>query len=743
MVPPSSFTLGLLFCSLAMPLPRVLTAEFLSRYNSDSGPGPFPDLKTGKTGHHSRLASDDDKHVEIYSNIIEMLGQLNVLTPHGRSCYVLHKIERIVNNSISGGDGGFGDGNTTVVEVRLFFTESVLTGSVTAKEGDVMSDRNGNSGGTGSEANDDTDNGDDERINRTRAECKKKQAYALWAAALTSNEKENAVNGSGSISAPSAKIENDSGLSHTQLVVIVTCSCIIGIFFLVAGIIRIRNYVNRLREEQAMAKRPTFRSCTVALRNSTGSSELLRRETLSSTSPSKGEDDRNSGGGDSIHSSPKQAGNTNNAKFLTTSASPKQESNKSSLQSPTSSIKYIDEDDTSKKESDTDEVEDEGESESKPLLACEVLSGKEDNKENGKGPVHFGNSLAFENFPNNNDVLPTATDTNEANLNPNISSMENNSYQPTGPPDPEVLWLEQAVEESTIGSVTAGLTQSDSSLSSGNKFYSYGTGQLEYVSPCQPNNGDMTSASSSPLSSPCSDKSPAITLQQSLGVEGNLPPGNLEDGPVKLHEVTPHPDICDNQPSVLCHVKQPVPEESTEPRHTSAVENAGQDPTISRHDNTTNIDNNYNNNPNGLPCNNVTVSSTTNTTTTTTSSISSSNSEPQPTGTGGHVRSAQGDTERDVVLVDVEGNYTHQTKNLLDKEDTVPLANANLERVPAPKESPDDKNRRDHPLPASTTTAATTSASPRHSTSTTSSPKAIPNVISSLPPMASRDTDYL
>ena len=215
MVPPSSFAFVLLLCSLTMPHPGTRAAEFLSRYNSDSSPGPFPDLNSGKSDRHSRPASDDDKHVEIYSNIIDMLGQLNVLTPHGRSCYVLHKIERIVNNSVGGGggEGRLGDGNSSIVEVRLFFTESVLTGSVTtAKEGDAMGDGNGNSGGTGSEANDDTGNGDDELANRTRAECKKKQAYALWAGALTSGgEKGNAVNGSGSISAPSTKIEDDSG----------------------------------------------------------------------------------------------------------------------------------------------------------------------------------------------------------------------------------------------------------------------------------------------------------------------------------------------------------------------------------------------------------------------------------------------------------------------------------------------------------------------------------------------------
>lgn len=617
----------------------------------------------------------------------------------------------------------------------FFFTESAVIGDSLAKEGDAKGDGNGNSGGTGSEVNDDTDNHDDELTNRTRAECKKKQAYALWAGDLTSSGKGKTVNGSGSISAPSTKIEDDSGLSHTQLVVIVTCSCIIGLFFFVAGIMRIRNYVNRLREEQAMAKRPTFRSCTVALRNSTGSSELLRRETLSNTSPSKGEDDRNSGGGESIQSSPKQAGNANNPKFLTTSASPKQEANKSSLKSPTSSIKYIDEDDTSKKESDTDEVEDEGESESKPLLASEVLSGKEDNRENGKGPVHFGNALAFENFPNNNNnAIPNTTDTNEANLNPSFSSMENNSYQPTAQSEPEVSWLEQAVEESTIGSVTAGLTQSDSSLSSGNKFYSYGNGQLEYVVPYQPQNGDGTSASSSSLSSPGSDKSPAITLSTLVG-DGDLSHGNVGDEPLKTSGEVPHSDVCDNQTALSFNQNQSVPEDNAESHHIPTLGNASQDPSLNRPDNSMNTDNNCNNNPNDGVSNNVTTNSTTPTT-----EPSSSNPVPKATEPDAQTKSVaeEGNTERGVVLVDVEGNYTHQTKEPLPQ-----------------KATGGEENRREQPLPTSssnattnmtstTTTTTTSASSPHHSTaSSTSSPKAIPNVIAGLPPMASRDTEYL
>ncbi|KAH9513565.1 hypothetical protein Btru_033367 [Bulinus truncatus] len=76
--------------------------------------------------------------------------------------------------------------------------------------------------------------------------------------------------------------DTPNGLSRTQIVVISTCSAIIGMFFLVAGILRIRNYIKRLRMEQALANRPKFRSCSVALRNPTQSMEQLRRDSTAS-----------------------------------------------------------------------------------------------------------------------------------------------------------------------------------------------------------------------------------------------------------------------------------------------------------------------------------------------------------------------------------------------------------------------------------------------------------------------------
>ncbi|GFO22179.1 hypothetical protein PoB_004868400 [Plakobranchus ocellatus] len=88
---------------------------------------------------------------------------------------------------------------------------------------------------------------------------------------------ENTQNGGGLLN-----IIHSGKLSRTQIVVISTCSAIIGMFFLIAAFLRIRNYIKRIRLEQAQARRPKFRSCSVALRNPTHSMEQLRRDSLAS-----------------------------------------------------------------------------------------------------------------------------------------------------------------------------------------------------------------------------------------------------------------------------------------------------------------------------------------------------------------------------------------------------------------------------------------------------------------------------
>nr|KAG5706428.1 hypothetical protein BaRGS_032821 [Batillaria attramentaria] len=101
---------------------------------------------------------------------------------------------------------------------------------------------------------------------------------------------ESRGSGAGQGTGPSGKLEYNNedereeepdrfgGLSRTQVVVISTCSAIIALFFLVAGILRVRNYIKRVREEQMLAQRPTFRSCSVRLRSVSQSNDPVRRD---------------------------------------------------------------------------------------------------------------------------------------------------------------------------------------------------------------------------------------------------------------------------------------------------------------------------------------------------------------------------------------------------------------------------------------------------------------------------------
>ncbi|XP_056009995.1 uncharacterized protein LOC125649848 isoform X2 [Ostrea edulis] len=60
----------------------------------------------------------------------------------------------------------------------------------------------------------------------------------------------------------------DKSLSYTQTVVIATCASIIGTFFLIAGIIRMRNYWKRCREEQTASRRLAYTNCHLPLYSS-------------------------------------------------------------------------------------------------------------------------------------------------------------------------------------------------------------------------------------------------------------------------------------------------------------------------------------------------------------------------------------------------------------------------------------------------------------------------------------------
>ncbi|KAK0061341.1 mucin-5AC-like isoform X3 [Biomphalaria pfeifferi] len=222
--------------------------------------------------------TDSSEKSQLISNLITTLEQLHVLDGSKHSCYRVSKIVRRnseLSNAPSGNLVGFFDVDIIIEKVALSEgnvskesspqNRSARTQSVclidpmiellsdTTRSGPVgVSNSGGGSSGIGS-------------LNQNVASATGDKAASV--------DPRNTYNDDD---------DTRNGLSRTQIVVISTCSAIIGMFFLVAAFLRVRNYIKRAKMEQALANRPKFRSCSVALRNPTQSMEQLRRDSSAS-----------------------------------------------------------------------------------------------------------------------------------------------------------------------------------------------------------------------------------------------------------------------------------------------------------------------------------------------------------------------------------------------------------------------------------------------------------------------------
>ncbi|XP_070182411.1 uncharacterized protein [Littorina saxatilis] len=260
---------------------------------------------------------DDYTDPELYALLIDVLEKLGVLTPETTSCYQLQKIQHKNlppgdENSDSGsGSANAGSGSNThsgsgsgshsgsgsnSIGVFLYFTETSLTDSQTPGGGGNGQAISGQKVTHSAKTNNECVSQPD-LIKSMDAQPLVRDAVlndTLGLKADPPGDGSGGVNGSGEAGAgrhtgkdggyqitEGAEEEDEkrySGLSLTQVVVISTCSAIICIFFIVAAILRVRNYIKRQREEQLAATRPTFRSCSVRLRSLSHSNEQVRRD---------------------------------------------------------------------------------------------------------------------------------------------------------------------------------------------------------------------------------------------------------------------------------------------------------------------------------------------------------------------------------------------------------------------------------------------------------------------------------
>ncbi|KAL3861693.1 hypothetical protein ACJMK2_007717 [Sinanodonta woodiana] len=502
----------------------------------------FPAIQD-RVGNTSKQLTENDSSVHLYAELIDVLEKLNVLDQggHAIACYSLEKIVREVIH--------VDDNGHRILGVYLYFDEKdnkKVKGSVPSTSAKNTSDRAVQSLGTQrfSES--------DQRYkvkNISYVDCTNHSKMGIQGldslsrkhdkANATYNvlkQEDNSVNNQTTIGSSRADREDSNGgLSRTQVVVISTCSAVIGVFFVIAGVMRIRNYLKRYREERMLARRAMQRSNSGSLAGTQRHPDAYRRESSASKVSRQGNQVLGRSGG--VYSpvndkdSPKLNYSQNssplhfvdNKPFLLINAP---SSKNGSVTSSHGSIAFIDEDPSKRRSPITSpDIEDE---EDHPLLGKSTDSGNSMDMSvpmDSKGAIHIPDmnlaSQTQHNIVSEEDGLPVpASSAPETDIN--YSSSASREHAPQGkattdaslgdsknqngvrfmiPDDKEqnitsnyaadVIYLSKdndvqpardsgaETDLSHSYSVTTGLTQSDSSLSN-NPTYRYGN-QMEYT----------------------------------------------------------------------------------------------------------------------------------------------------------------------------------------------------------------------------------------------------------------------
>ncbi|PVD36932.1 hypothetical protein C0Q70_03925 [Pomacea canaliculata] len=257
-------------------------------------------------GNNTVLIPDTSAYssVQLYALLVDVLEKLNILVPATASCYQLQKIVHEVLP-----DGASESGRA--VGVSLFFRETPLSASPASSASTSGTNESSKADVTGSEEQRPCPHLPASNAVGVKNECTSSpdlihsmNAQPLVRSELLNDTHGRRVDGSQEDANDTGVAGTDNqneasgafeyanngkqesyllgGLSRTQVVVISTCSAIIALFFLVAAILRVRNYIKRIREEQAMRERPTFRSCSVRLRSASQSNDHFRRDSQTS-----------------------------------------------------------------------------------------------------------------------------------------------------------------------------------------------------------------------------------------------------------------------------------------------------------------------------------------------------------------------------------------------------------------------------------------------------------------------------
>ncbi|XP_069112513.1 uncharacterized protein [Argopecten irradians] len=206
----------------------------------------FPDVTTGSEESHANVTESLTQNCDIYSNILDMMDKLNVIAIKKSSCYAMKWISRKVSSK-STSDRSRSISITFQIEEH--FDSSLKSDSVPGQEGT---------------------SGVKSTVGVTTTICHSSRVQPGFigqhsmAMVHVNNTGENGGNPNGTaiVVGTNNDVNNkkEHGLSHTQVVVIATCSAVIGTFFIVAAVLRIRNYMKRWREQQVVAP-PDYQPC--------------------------------------------------------------------------------------------------------------------------------------------------------------------------------------------------------------------------------------------------------------------------------------------------------------------------------------------------------------------------------------------------------------------------------------------------------------------------------------------------
>ncbi|XP_033763943.1 flocculation protein FLO11-like [Pecten maximus] len=206
----------------------------------------FPEMTSGSEETHANVTDSLVQNCDIYSNILGMMEELNIIAIKKSSCYAMKWISRLV---ASKSPSDRSRGITITFQIEEHFDSSLETDSDSGEEslsgeksaGSVTTTICHSSG--------------------VRPGFTGQQSMAM---VHVNNTGENGVNpnATGILLGTNNNVNNkkEHGLSHTQVVVIATCSAVIGTFFIVAAVLRIRNYMKRWREQQIVAP-PDYHPC--------------------------------------------------------------------------------------------------------------------------------------------------------------------------------------------------------------------------------------------------------------------------------------------------------------------------------------------------------------------------------------------------------------------------------------------------------------------------------------------------